>query len=162
MTNNHSLITAPQISTASDEALAASDDNSIAHFTHTAISKNKDMSIQLITLLPSTQVAHSLSVTSKAESSNPLTASSVSASFVPNSSSIELFSRAVSLPRSRRDISAMTSTTKGEMVIFNSTHEVATKTSIAPQDSFTVGSNSNLLSHLEGSATTVVNHTGTT
>ena len=131
ITNNHSLITTLKISTTSDGAYAASSDNSIAHFTHTAISKKKDTLVQLITLLPSTQVALSLLVTFKTKSSNPVTASSVSASFVRSSSPIEL--------------------------TFNSTHEVATKTSIAPQDSFTEGGNSNLLSPIEGSATTVAN-----
>ena len=156
LTSNQSLITTPQISTASDEALAASTDNSTAHFTHTAISKKKDKSMQLITLLPSTQVTHSLLVTSNTGSSNPVKASSVSASLVRSSSS-----RAASLSKSRSDISAMTSTTTtSEMVTFNSTHELATKTSIASQDSFTVDSNLNLLSHIEGSPTTVVNHTG--
>lgn len=166
MTNKRSLVTTLQISTASEEALVATSDNSKAHFTQTAISKKEGTSIQQLSLPLSTQT-HSLIVTYKTESPNPVTVSynSESVSLLQSLSSLghELFSRTASLPRSRSDISAMTCiTTTSEMVISNSAYEVTAKTSITPQNSLTVGSNSNLRSFREGSATTAVKYTVTT
>lgn len=166
MTNNRSSVTTLQISTASAEALVATSDNSKAHFTQTAISKKEGTSIQQLSLPLSTQT-HSLIVTYKTESPNPVTVSynSESVSLLQSLSSLghELFSRTASLPRSRSDISAMTCiTTTSEMVISNSAYEVTAKTSISPQNSLTVGSNSNLRCLREGGATTTVKYTVTT
>lgn len=160
MTNNHSSITTLQTSTATGQALVASRDNFTAHFALTVISTKKDTSIQQIGL-PLSKQTHSLLATS----SNAVTVSSfssVSALLTKSSSSLnyELFSRTAVSPNVSTDISAMNSITMtSEMVIFNSTYRVTPKTSITPQNSVTVGGNSNLFSNREGSATTAVNHT---
>ena len=160
MTNNHSSIATLQTSTASGQAR----DNFTAHFALTVISTKKDTSIQQIGL-PLSKQTHSLLATSKSASSNAVTVSSfssVSALLTESSSSLnyELFSRTAISPNVSTDISAMNIITMtSEMVIFNSTYRVASKTSITPQNSLTVGGNSNLFSNREGSATTAVNHT---
>ena len=147
MTNNYSSITTLQRSTAStEEALVATRDNSIAHFTLTAISEKKDHSMQQISLPLSKQTC-SLLATSK---------------LLRSSSSLgkEPFTRTASLLTSGSDISVMTSTTTTSgMVISNSTYELAAKISKKPQNSLTVGSNSTLFSHREDSGTTIFNHT---
>lgn len=164
MTNNSSIPTL-QTSTASGQALVATRDNFTAHFTLTVISVKKDTSIKQISLPLLTQTHSSSLAASKSESSNAVTVSSfssISVLLTESSSSLnyELFSRTAISPTVSTDISAMNSTTMtSQMVIFNRTYRVASKTSVTPQNSLTGGGNSNLFSHREGSATTAVNHT---